>query len=228
MKSVSVIAILLITGSLLFAQDVSHIYASKSGQIKYQYEYAGVTTEYTIIFDDYGQKQVFDLQGKSGGMSEHSRTIINPDAMYIVNYEDKQIIKFPIDTDSESLDEYGGNAAGGIDLQEMVAKVKQSAGGIKGKETVSGKDCDVFEYADSDDGFKGKYWIWNGFLMRAEFLDAHGEHTFMRVKDISLDVPIEASAFEIPSGFEVTDMSQMMEQMKQLQQLYGVPDDGGE
>jgi hypothetical protein len=228
MKSVAFFAVILLISLALPAQNSMDIYASKSGKIKYQYEYAGVSTEYTIVFDDYGKKQVFDFSGNNGGLNEHARTILTPEAMYIVNYEDKQIIKFPIEADNASIDEYGGNAGGGIDIQAMVAEVKERSGGKKGTELVAGKNCDIYEYAEPDGAFKGKYWIWNGYLLRAEFLDASGEHTFMKVKELNLDTPISAKEFEVPAGFEVTDMTQMMEQMKQLQQMYGVPDEGNE
>jgi hypothetical protein len=225
MKWFTFTGLLLMVSVFLMAQDANDWYASKSGKIKYQYEYAGMLTEYTIIFDDYGKRQVFDLVGKTGGLSDHSRTIITPESMYIVNYEEKQIIKFPLEADRESVDEFGGNSAGGIDLQEMVAEVKQGSSGKQGSEVVMGKLCDVYEYAEPMGEFKGKYWIWEGYLMRAEFIDASGEHTFMKVLEITIDTPVSAREFEVPSDFEVTDMTEMMEQMKQLQEMYGVPDE---
>jgi len=212
-------------GFVLLGQESTTMYASKSGKITYQYEYAGLITQYTIVFDDFGKKQVFDLLGNSEGDGEHSRTIITPEAMFIVNYDDKQIIKFPLEADSESLNEYGGNSAGGIDLQEMVAEVKQQSSGKRGTEVVLGKTCDVYEYEEPSGEFKGKYWIWNGYLMRTEFLDASGEHTFMKVKDIMVDQPISNKEFDVPANFEVIDMTEMMEQMKQLQEIYGVPEE---
>lgn len=228
MKSTLIISLLFLSVTVLLGQSSMNIYASKSGKIKYQYEYAGVNTEYTIIFDDFGKKQVFDFSGNTGGLNEHARTIITPEAMYIVNYDDKQIIKFPVEADNASIDEYGSNMGGGIDIQAMIAEVKESSGGKKGSEVVAGKNCDIYEYAEPDGAYKGKYWIWNGYLLRAEFLDASGEHTFMKVKELNLDSPVDKKEFEVPAGFEITDMTQMMEQMKQLQQMYGVPDDGNE
>ena len=47
----------------------------------------------------------------------------------------------------------------------------------------------------------------------------------MEATDFEIDIAIDNSEFEIPSGYEVTDMTEMMEKMKMMQQMYGVPED---
>ena len=114
--------------------------------------------------------------------------------------------------------------AGGLDLTELVSDVTGDTQVKTGTEMVAGKSCDVYDYRDPE-GNKGKYWIWNGYLLKADFIGDDGERAFMKVKEISLDVSVPASEFTPPSGFVVNDMTKMMEQMNQLKQMYGSPDE---
>jgi hypothetical protein len=224
MKTFFLLSLALFFTHLLPAQIGSELYSSKSGKISYRYEYSGIVSNFSIVFDNYGKKQYFDLLGTEGDIADHSRTIITPEAMYVINYEEKQIMKFPLTQGTASVDEYGGSSAGGIDLPSIAKAIKQSGQSKKGVENVLGKSCDVFEFAEPE-GSKGKYWIWKGFILKADFLDENGDHSFIEAKEIGIDIAIDSKEFEIPSGYEITDMSKSMEQMKQLQEKYGVPED---
>ena len=182
-----------------------------------------------ILFDNFGKNQVFEANSTSStGLNEKVKTIVLPDAMYIVNYAEKQIVKFPIPEGNEE-QEMGmseESPIGGIDLNNLVADITTDEGHKSGKEVVLGKSCDVYEFGD-DEG-KGKYWIWNGFLMKAEFNDGEGQHIYMVAKEIKMDYPVTEKDFKLPDGFQITDMSKMMDQMKQLQDTFGTPDEGQE
>lgn len=221
MKTTTIILVLLFLGINSNAQ--SHSYASKSGKFAYSYELGGAETSYILFFDDFGKKQAFELESNVHGYAQKSRTIITPETIFIINYEDEQVIKFPVDTDDESMSMYGGDN-GGFDLSGLVADVTGESAMKKGSGVVMGKNCDIYEYID-ENGSKGKYWIHSGYLFKAEFLDEEGRHAFMEVTDFKIDVAIDKKEFEVPANFEVTDMTQMMEQMKQMQELYGVPDE---
>jgi len=223
MKKITTFFALLAIGAMAFAQTGANAYSSKSGKITYRYELEDMDMTYTLIFDDFGKKQAFEMENKLDGEVQKSKTIITPENMFMINYEDKQVIKFPVNTDDESMEMYGG-ADGGFDLSGLVAEVTGEASGKKGTETVLGKKCDLYEYADPD-GSKGKYWIHKGFLIKAEFIDEDGKHAFMEVTEYKVDVVVNKSEFDIPAGFQVQDMTKMMEQMKQMQQMYGVPGD---
>ncbi len=216
---------LLVTFVIVFfaqAQTDKKLYSSKSGKLSYKYEIEGKQTVYKLVFDDYGRKQAFELTSDSEGYPR-SKSIITPENMFVINYEDKQVIKFPVGSDEEAKELYGGDE-GEFDLSEMVSEITGNPSGKKGTATVLGKPCDIYEYTD-EDGTKGKYWIYKNYLLKGEFLDANGEHIFMEATDFSIDTDVDSKEFEIPSGFEVTDMSEMMEKMKKMQQQYGVPDE---
>lgn len=221
MKKIILVLALFSFTSLLFAQ-ASNNYSSKSGKITYHYDLENNNLIYSLVFDDYGKKQAFEIKTKDNGNVNKTKTITTLDAIYIINYEDHQVIKFPTDTDDNSMQMYGGENAG-FDFSGMVAEVSGNAAGKIGTETIMGKKCDVYKYSDSD-GSKGKYWIYKEYLLKAEFVDEDGEHAYMEVTEFKIDISIDKSEFEVPSGFDITDMTEMMKKMQQMQQMYGMPE----
>jgi outer membrane lipoprotein-sorting protein len=221
MKTTAIILLLLLVG--VFSQAQPHLYSSKSGKLAYNYELGGTNTHYILFFDDFGKKQAFELESTVDGYSQKSRTIITPETIFIISYEDEQVITFPVDADDEFMSMYGGDN-GGFDLSRLVADVTREDEMKRGSGMVMGKNCAIYEYTD-EMGSKGKYWIYNGYLFKAEFLDEEGRHAFMQVTDFKIDATIDKKEFEVPTNFAVTDMTQMMEKMKQMQELYGIPDE---
>jgi len=220
MKKITLFIIFAIIGTAGFCQDNKNIYASKSGKIAYRYELNGIETSYLLVFDGYGNKQAVEFTLVENGIQTKTKTIITPENIFVVNYEDEQVIKFPVDTDDQSMEMMG--AGGGFDFGSLAAEVTGNATGKKGTGTILGKPCDIFEL--TDEGAKGKFWIYNGYLLKGEFIDENGQHAYMEATEFNVDVSIANSEFAIPNNFEVQDMTQMMEQMKQMQQMYGAPD----
>lgn len=194
------------------------LYNAESGKIEYRYEMGDMTMDYTLVFKDKGKLQAFEISNTESGSLENSKTIITPEFIYVVNYLDEQVLKIPNSND-ETMEMYG--QSGGFNVTDLVKNITGMQKQKSGSEKVLGKNCDVFVFKDGDT--KGKYWIWNGFLLKAEFLDDNGEHAFIMAKQFDLDQPVPDQEFDIPAGFEVTDMTDMMEQMKQMQEMYGVP-----
>jgi len=223
MKKITSILALIVLSAIIFAQSVKNTYNTKSGKFAYRYELGETESSFILFFDDYGKKQAFELESNVDGYAQKSRTIITPENMYVINYDDRQVIKFPVNASEKEFDENGGNNAG-FDLGALVAEVTNDVSGKKGTAVILGKTCDIYEYA-APNGSKGKYWIYNSFLFKAEFIDESGKHAYMEVVDFKLDVAIDKKEFEIPADFEVTDMATMMEKMKELQEKYGVPDE---
>lgn len=222
MKRYSLFFILAMVLNVAFAQNSDNIYKEKSGKIVYQYEIDGDQTVFTLIYDNFGKRQVMDITQKVDGVNERVKTVVTEETTFMVNYSDKQVIKFPANMGDDSSTEMFGGMSQGIDVDDIVSDVTGDATHKKGTENVLGKACDIYEYSEGN--YKGKYWIHNGYLFKAEFLDAEGTHTFMEAKEFEVGTAVSGKEFEIPSGFAVTDMSDMMQQMQQMQQMYGVPD----
>ena len=221
MKKLTLILALFSFATLLSAQT-GNDYSSKSGKISYRYEFDNTELSYSLVFDEFGKKQAIGMESKDNGVIHKSKTIITQDAMFIINYEDKQGIKFPTDTDNKSMDMYGGENAG-FDFSGMVAEVSGDVAGKIGTETILGKQCDIYKYSESD-GSKGKYWIYKEYLLKAEFIDEEGQNTYMEATEFEIGIAIDKKEFEVPSNFDVTDMTEMMKEMQQMQQMYGIPE----
>ncbi len=214
------VILFVLMGFLFSTKAQNAIYQVKSAKITYRYEVENAVTDYTLIFSDYGKKAAMDFDIKVEGVTEKSRTISTPEFMYLINYNQKQATKIPVGMINESDVEEDEDQ---LDINQLAAEIKEK-GGIKiGSETVTGKQCDIYEFS-AQAGQTGKFWIWNGLLMKADFVE-EGHHAFIEVVDIKIDIKIEESEFEIPAGFNVTDMSDAMKQMQQMQQMYGTPED---
>ncbi len=208
-------------GMVAVAQDAKTFYTSKSGKLVYQFESNGASSEYTLLFDHYGKKQTMEFTTIADGVKERVKTIMTETEMFIVNYSDKTAIKFPITPDDTAAP--GLESGGGINLSEMTKDVIADPHFKTGTETINGKLCDVYSLTDGVS--KGKFWIWNNFLMKADYIDEEGNHGFFELKTIQTDMAIAASEFQPPAGFEITDMTETMQQMKMMQNMYGIPDE---
>lgn len=205
------------TTSLLIAQNAGNIYNEKSGKVVYQYEMNGEKTDFTLIFDDFGKRQIMDITSNENGEKTRVRTILTPTQMFMVNYADNMVIILPVTGDDNSMSMAPG-ADMGIDVDALVDNATNTGATQISSETLLGKACKVYEHKEGD--YKGKYWIHKDYLVKAEFI-SEGVHTYMEAKELKLGVAIPASEFEIPKGFTVTDMAK---QMQQMQQMYGIPD----
>jgi hypothetical protein len=201
--------------SFVFSQD--GYFKIKTGKIVYSYEVENNSTEYFLIFTDFGKKYAIETSIMMDGVMEKSRTIITPEAFYLINYGDKQAMRFP----SDFINEKAGDE--NFDIVETSTNITNNGGKKIGAETVAGKNCDVYEYNSVVTG-KGKFWIWNGILLKGDFIE-EGYHAFIEAKGINIDIIVSASEFEVPSGFTITDMGAALKQMQEMQETYGTPDE---
>lgn len=219
MKKILSLALILASISL-YAQNVNTTYNSKSGKLSYKFELGGTNMDYTLLFDQYGKRQAIINKTTIDGLFEETKTIFTNDNLYIINYSEEQVIKMPLNAGENPM---GEEANGEIDLGQIVSDVSEMEHLKKGSETLLGKTCDVYIFTENEGG-RGKYWIWNNYLMKAEFMDESGQHSYMEATEIKLDITLPSDSFDIPDNFTVTDMGAMMNQMKQMQQMYGVPE----
>lgn len=210
MKKIGIILVLVLASSFLFAQNAEQYYKSKSGKVSYKFELSGTHVDYTLTFDNHGEQQSFYTKSMVDGVEVVTKTIVTKDFIYVINYSDKQVIKFPLDIKENNM---GSEMGGGIDVAAIVNDVSGKEHLKKGSEELLGRTCDVYAISEEEGG-KGKYWIWNNFLLKAEFVDNEGNHTYMEATQFDPGVNIPASEFEIPEGYEITDMSEMMKKMQ--------------
>lgn len=210
--------ILLICFLLVIAKVQSQdLYPAVSGKIVYNYEINDTKSIYTFWFDQHGKRQIIDIKNLDDA-TEHVKTVITPKYMLVINYDEQQAMKIP-----QGAEKMGTEAGEGFNMTQLLTEIKSNDPPAHATETINGKACQVYAVNDLD-GTRGKYWVWNGYLMKADIVVNNGEHAFMQVKDVQLEISIDEAEFTYPADFMLNDMTPMMEQMKKMQELYGVPD----
>ena len=209
------------------ASSQTKIYDVKSGKISYRYEINEDTDmNYTIVFDNYGKNQAVTVESRVGDESEKMKTIITPENMYMINYADKQVMIMPVNVDDDEMNQMYMQDSEDFSLIGLADDIEKSGASVIGNETILNKPCKIYKF--NDDEVKGKFWIYKDYVLKAEFMEADGSHYFIEVTDFKLNTPVNSLEFEIPQNFTKTDMSKTIEQIKQMQQMYGIPDDDNE
>ena len=80
-----------------------------------------------------------------------------------------------------------------------------------GSETIEGRACDIYRYADPDTGGTTTVWVWTEpmFPVRFETEAADGK-TLTELSNIQLGAAIPDERFQLPAGIQVMDMGALM------------------
>ena len=153
-----------------------------------------------LIFKDYGALEVVEEEKSENNMGQksniHTLTKFDNGMTYAVDFEAKTIIK----QDQSGM--FKMLAKDNDDLLEVGEALMKSMGGKKiGKENIKSYDCDVWEVMGQ------KIWMYKGVPLQLEG-DVMGIKTMEKATKIELDVPVPASAFELPD-FPVQEMPGM-------------------
>ncbi len=179
MKKVFMICAALLVAVSAMAQTGR--YGIKSGSYKTEMDMMGQTISNTTYFDDFGAKEVtnIDMMGMQiSQLSVDGKT-------YIINKGEQSVQEMP-----------GQQSINYLDLtEEVIAKNK-----IKevGKETVAGKECIQYtaEISQMGQTAKATVSVWNGFVMKS-VIDAGGFTIEQKIVEVN-EGPVDAALFEVP------------------------------
>jgi hypothetical protein len=176
-KILSICAVLLVAVTAMGQNR----YGIKSGSYKTEMDMMGQTITNTTYFDDYGAKEVTEMEMMGMQMTQ----ITKDGVTYIVNKGDKSVQEIP-----------GRDQINYLNLtDEIVAKYK-----VKeiGKETVSGKECTIYtaEISQMGQTAKATVSVWNGFAMKSS-IDMGGFAMNQKIVEVN-EGPVDAAKFEIP------------------------------
>ena len=181
MKKIFTICAVLLVAVAAMAQDGAKRYGIKSGSYKTEMDMMGNAIVQTVFFDDYGAKEVTEIDMMGMQMSQ----IRKDGKTYLVNKSDKSVQEMPA---QESINY--------LDLNDEAIKkfkVKET-----GKETVAGKDCTVYttEINQMGQTAKATVSVWNGFAMKS-VIDAGGFSITQKIVEVK-EGPVDAELFEVP------------------------------
>ena len=179
-KYMTVVAALLVA-VVAMGQAPAKKYGVKSGTVTVISDMMGEKVENTSYFDDYGAKEVTEINMMGMKMKQLSRD----GKMYIINEGEKQVQEMPA---QESINY--------LNLTPEVIK-KYNVKEV-GKETVAGKECTKYTAEIEQMGMKAKaeVSIWKGYAMKSK-VDMGGFAISSEVKEIK-EGPVDAKLFDIP------------------------------
>lgn len=206
-----------------FGQDTFKKYENKTGYIVYKY--SGSATGYQkLSWTDYGHKEYVENSLSMSVMgfttNENSFLLTLGSTQYKWDKGKTEGIKMvnPISKEYES---YEGEYS-----KEMYKAVMDSLGyKHKGTEVILGKKADIYE------GSMGKFWIWEGIMLKST-MNIMGMEMTVIATEIKLDATVSASKFVLPKNVKFKDVdaerneaienSNLDDQMKEmLRQMNG-------
>lgn len=186
----------------IVSHNVKNKYTIKSGEILLFSEMQGMRTKITVLFDDYGNKEVTESIGyriadEGLKLKVHTKSIIVEGALISIDMEEGTAKKM-------SLDSYID--AGGINFNALSDSISQSIGLKKtqDKDTVLGYVCDVWSLQHPTLPLLGKYSVWNNILLKSEALTAGIPMETYAVKFEENKI-IDNSVFTIPPDISIIE-----------------------
>lgn len=148
-------------------------------------------------------------------------------AIYMMMPQNKTAIK----ADSNTLKKFQGAGANSVNTQlltnpaEIRNEIKKQGGKMVGAEVVLGYLCDIFEMntqmptnqSGGTENATVKIWLANKLSVPLKMqVDSkqRGRLVTINAKEINTNANIPSSMFQVPAGYQVTDIQKMMSQMQ--------------
>ncbi len=190
-------------------KDKTPICKIESGTIKYKLTStqagSGQGMNLTVHFKDYGRESVNITDVQVAGMKISSMVLIKDGYIYIYNSEDKKGSKSKLKED-----------AMGSSQMFIITDEAISSEGVKkiGNETVAGKECDVYEMTDKENG-SSKAAIWESIVLRMNIKDKSGYEMNYEAVEVNETSDFPEGVFELPSDVQFTDADAMQKSFEE-------------
>lgn len=140
-------------------------------------------------------------------------TLMKEGVMYLYYPSQKMAMKMDISA--------GAGQGGQENPKDMVEYLKSIEAKPLGQERIEGKLCDVYQITypqiglpaedSAKAGARGKIWVWKEKNFPLKSVMTVGSETITtEYRNVQMGISIPDSYFEIPSGTQIMDISQMM------------------
>lgn len=167
-------------------------YAIKSGIVEYKTEIMGMPAKQTLIFDDYGQKELTDVEMEMMGTKVRTVTITKDGFIYTLDLEKKTGTKISgksPDIDFENLSE------------QMVKDMNLKK---EGTEEYLGKTCEKMSIDYTKMKMKGSFLVYKGVALRVD--TDMGSMKMKLVAEKFVENPeLPADRFDVPKDIKIVD-----------------------
>jgi uncharacterized protein (UPF0333 family) len=167
-------------------------YAIKSGIVVYKGNIMGLDAVQTLFFDDYGAKDLTQVEMEMMGTKITTLTITRDGFVYNIDPSKKTGTKTSVLS--------GANSLNFEDMSDEIVKewnIKK-----EGKETVMGKECDKFSLDSPSFSMKGYYWVWKGIALKMD-VNMSTVKMLLDATSVQENVNIPAEKFEIPADIVI-------------------------
>jgi len=155
----------------------------------------GMDQKIIITFDNFGNKETTDTYVEMMGIKSHSRTIVKDGFAYNLNMDEKTGTKVKM----------LGSGGSAIDYSNLSKEVEEKMNMKKlGKETILGKECEIFSFDYKEMSTKGTTSVWKGIPLKSEVTTMGMKVTMIAEKlDEKSDIP--DTFFEVPKDFKIIE-----------------------
>lgn len=182
--------------------DIDKKYAVKSGVMTQKTAVMGFTQTITTHFDDWGNKQLTEIDDEIMGQKIHNKTIMIGDMQYEIDMLKKTGTKKKISLETHENLNFTKLTKEMIDffnIQEL------------DKEKILDKECTVYklDYEDQNDGslIEAKIWVWKGISLKLETKVMGVFGASVETTSLKTNVIIPDEVFAIPEGIKWTEVN---------------------
>lgn len=179
------------------AAAVKGKYAIKSGILQMKATTLGISQDITIYFDDFGDREMTDINVSMLGVKTHQMVISDSGNLYTIDLDKKTGYKIKADTQNiEKPEDFNF-------LKLTEKNVKDFQIKKEGQAQFLDRLCDIYKVNNSK--FNGTFYVWKGIALKTE-ANAMNMKTTIEVKKIEENVKIPADKFKIPDGVKISDI----------------------
>lgn len=168
-------------------------YAIKSGIVEYKTEIMGMPAKQTLIFDDYGQKELTDMEMEMMGTKIRTVTITKDGFIYTLDLEKKTGTRIK------------GNSPN-IDFENLSEQmIKDMNLKKEGTEEYLGKTCEKMSIDYTKMKMKGSFLVYKGVALK---LDTDmGTMKMKLIGEKFIENPdIPAAKFDVPADIKISEL----------------------
>lgn len=177
------------------AKETKGKYAIKSGVVVYNTQVMGMDVKQTLTFDDYGNKEVQEMEMEVMGTPIHTLTLAKDGYIYTIDLVNRTATKVPgMSVNSSSIDFENLS-------DEMVQKMNLKK---IGTEEMLGKKCDKMSIDYTDMQMTGTFLVYKGVALKME-TEVSTMAINLVAESFEENPDIDASKFEIPSDITINE-----------------------
>jgi hypothetical protein len=170
-------------------------YALKSGIVEYKTQMMGMDVKQTLTFDDYGKKDIQDVEMEMMGVKIHTATLTRDGYVYTLDLVKKTGIKKPAVTIKNA----------DIDFENLTeTMVKDMNLKKEGTEEFMGKTCEKISIDNKNMHMKGTYLVYKGIALMVD-TDMGTIKMKLKAERFVENPELPAERFDVPADIKITE-----------------------